>query len=651
MKRILLLTFLLLPAWMMAQITTATVKAYFGVDGELRANYMGSSVQTSDDWFRNASGTGIQVIDTNGAYARMQRYATDVAYRRLPFSAGMSLPQFTVSNNRLLYDAYYYRDYHGDDSTIFASGSNKNGMSPADWSTPIAQSVPDKNEILETMMHIRRAGPYTTDSLWMFGGVSIENTTGSRYFDFELWQTDITYNRAGLNFTGYGPDAGHTSWKFDGSGNVTQVGDIIFTAEFSSSSLSFIEARLWVNINDVTANPNPANFTWGPNFDGASLGSIYGYKSITPKTAGAFYSGLQSANNTWPGPFGLIIGSNAMQTNYTSGQFMEFSVNLTKIGLDPVMAQLGGNACGLPFKKVFIKSRASTSFTAALKDFVLPFKFFAAPKATVQATVPKFCGSSGVTDISVTNPLITSTYSWVTSDGRIVGTNSGTTITADTTGTYIVQQQLLASCPAYATDTIIITADPLCTTLGCDILNFSANLNKGTAQLNWQAVCRQAVDYFEVERSVDGIHFEYINHINNNGVLNTVSDYAYTDYLNNINAPYVYYRLRATGEYGKIKYSQVIKISLTKSISAKIMLTPNPVSSVMLAYVESNVADNIHINVFSSEGKLLKTKSAALHKGQNTISIDGFEDLPRGIYHIIINTAGNTYSEKIMVNN
>jgi hypothetical protein len=60
---------------------------------------------------------------------------------------------------------------------------------------------------------------------------------------------------------GFGPDAGHTSWQFDAAGNVTQPGDIIFTAEFGTSGLAMLEARVWVNKNALLSTP--ANFNWG----------------------------------------------------------------------------------------------------------------------------------------------------------------------------------------------------------------------------------------------------------------------------------------------------------------------------------------------------------------------------------------------------
>src|SRR5690606_10293032 len=138
-------------------------------------------------------------------------------------------------------DAIFVRDYHGNDTTVFTAGADKNGMSPEFWTGGI-QSVHDKNDILDIMVHVRRAGPNTTDSLWMFGGISLDNTTGNRYFDFEMYQFDIYYDRATKKFYGFGLDSGHTSWKFDAAGNIICPGDIIFNGEFQSGTLTNIDA-------------------------------------------------------------------------------------------------------------------------------------------------------------------------------------------------------------------------------------------------------------------------------------------------------------------------------------------------------------------------------------------------------------------------
>src|SRR5688572_23465218 len=377
-----------------AQITTPIIKAAFGVDADLRANYFNGFVQSgNDDWFNNGTaGTGNFVIDTTGAAAVVAGYLSDVSpwpKRMAPLYRSMSRPQFTVVNNRLWLDAIFVRDYHGNDSSVFTAGSDKNGMSPANWTGGV-QGIPDKNDILDVFMHVRRAGPTTTDSLWMFGGISLDNTTGNRYFDFEMYQSDIYYDRPSKKFYGYGPDAGHTSWLFDAAGNIIRPGDIIFNGEFQSGSLTKIEARIWVKKSDWQT-VTPQSFNWGGQFDGDGSGAQYGYASISPNTLGAFYTGLGSANNTWAGPFGLVLQDNTLaftnpgpanttNSKLVASQFIEFSVNLTKLGLDPVTL-LGGDICSSPFNRVIVKTRASSSFTAELKVFVAPTDQFLAPRA------------------------------------------------------------------------------------------------------------------------------------------------------------------------------------------------------------------------------------------------------------------------------
>ena len=69
MKQILLsLWVVLMSFFCSAQITTPIIKAAFGVDADLRANYFNGFVQSgNDDWFNNGTaGTGNFVIDTTG---------------------------------------------------------------------------------------------------------------------------------------------------------------------------------------------------------------------------------------------------------------------------------------------------------------------------------------------------------------------------------------------------------------------------------------------------------------------------------------------------------------------------------------------------------------------------------------------------------
>jgi hypothetical protein len=631
-----------------SQITNPVIRGSFGVDADLRANYFDGFVQAgNDDWFNNGTaGPGNFIIDTTGASYINKQYITNPATRMQPFFRGMRFPQFTVINNAMLIDAIFIRDHHGDDSTVFASGSNKNGMTPADWSTPVAQGIPDKNDILDMFMHVRRAGPNSTDSLWMFGGLSLDNTTGNRYFDFEMYQTDIYYDRSSLSFKGYGPDAGHTTWKFDATGHVLVAGDIIFTAEYSSSALTAIEARIWINKNDLTAVPNPAAFSWGGQFDGASSGATFGYASIRPKTAGSFFTGLQCSNNTWGGPFGIVLQDNSLATTYDAKQFMEFSVNLSKLGLDPLVNV--GDPCKMPFRRILVKSRASTSFTAELKDFVGPFSFFRAPELSAIADIPYFCGVSDIGTISIDHPLVTSLYVWSTPDGNIMGDNIGPEIQVSEPGTYIVAQQLMDSCgSSWAMDTVVLQHNDSCIILATKLLSFTGNLNEHSVLLNWSINNNQDALYFQIERSTDNINYTSLSKQPGSDKPGT-ENYNGEDPLDKTNSPVLFYRLKIVEKNGHIIYSRTIAINRTKNLDAGFSIMPNPVKSEYALLLKTNKSQEVSVAIYDARGELVQTFKTSVAKGATLLPMSNPAWRLKGIYIIRVNMDEKIYTEKMV---
>jgi len=634
-----------------AQITTPVVKAGFGVDADLKGRIVNGALQTSDDWYvfpgtAGTSSNGTQVIDTNGAAAIINGYTTDVSpwkKRMASFYRGMARPPYSIVNNRLWLDALFVRDYHGNDTTVFTSGADKNGMSPQFWSGGI-QGIPDKNDILDMFMHVRRAGPNTTDSLWFLGGLSLDNVTGNRYFDFELYQTDIYYDRVSARWYGYGPDAGHTSWQFDASGNIIKPGDIILTASYQSSSLTNIEARIW--IDKASLSITPVAFNWSGQFDGASAGAQFGYASILPKTAGAFYTGMQCGNNEWPGAFNLILQDNSMVTKYSANQFMEFSVNLTKLGLDPVTA-FGTDVCGTPFNRIVVKTRASESFTAELKDFVAPIDLFLAPRVDVLANVPILCATRSVSDITVQNPSGSSYYSWSTSNGHIVGSTTGTSITVDSPGTYIVTQRLSAACNPYAYDTVSITYDTSCKVLESSITSFRGAISDAISMLNWTTNANNGTEYFEVERSLDGRNFTTISKIIAQHSENSIGDYSFTEDVSSFKTPYVFYRLKIRMTSKVVVYSSILRLNLPISQN-DVLMYPNPANDHVQIALFSTKKQQLKMLVYDFTGLLVEVKNLPLQQGTNVFSVETGKWKP-GSYVVQLVTDNQTIHKKLII--
>ena len=654
MKRILLVLFIAGPLLSNAQITTPIIKARFGVDADLRANYFNGLVQVgNDDWFNlvAADTSGKAVIDTTGAAAMIAGYLSDVSpwpKRMSSYYRTMNRPTFSIVNNRLWLDALWVRDYHGNDTTVFTSGSDKNGMSPADWTGGI-QGIPDKNDILDIFVHVRRAGPNVTDSLWLFGGISLDNTTGNRYFDFEMYQTDIYYDRVSGKWYGYGPNEGHTSWEFDAAGNITKAGDIIFSGEYQSSVLTNIQARVWVS-RATWLSVTPTAFNWSGQFDGATASSLYGYASILPKTAGAFYTGLGSAVNTWAGPFRLVLQDNSLVLNYAKDQFMEFSVNLSKLGLDPVTL-IGGDICGTPFNRIVIKTRSSSSFTAELKDFVAPTDLFLAPRAIIATATPYICDTGSIAEIHVTNPIATSVYLWSTINGHIVSPTppTGPSIIVDTPGIYIVKQYLQAGCSVYASDTIEIYRFPACQILQKNLVGFSGMRIAGAIRLDWQVLNNTIVDYFEIEKSVDGINFILSGRVEADPLQNMGGRYSFTDPITDPDVPYLYYRIRIRETNGIYRYSSVLRIPLQNSDVNSVALYPNPVKDELQLEINASGDKQVQVTIYDFTGKMIGSLERLVHKGFNRIALDGMAEKPEGIYVAVIVVGKEIFNQKFVV--
>ncbi len=484
-----------------------------------------------------------------------------------------------------------------------------------------------------------------TDSLWMFAGVSIEGINGDRYFDFEMYQTDLVYNKASGTFSGYGPDAGHTTWQFDAAGNITKPGDIIFSADYGSSTLSAIEARIWINKSSMSITP--VGFNWSGTFDGASNGAQYGYAGIQPKTAGAFYTGIENNDSAWAGAFSLVRVDNSIVTRYIPGQFMEFSVNLTKLGLDPA-TMVGKSNCDMPFNRILVKSRSSTSFTSQLKDFVAPVNFFQAIKVKAKSDVSLACGLTGSVTLKVANPAPGSVYTWKTSNGHILTNPVKDSVMVDSAGTYVVTQQLQGSCPAYSTDTVVV--DPLsriCFILRATITNFSGTIINKKAQLNWSVLNNNEINYFEIESSSDGIHFTGGQKINSSALDVSNMSYKFLDDLQQKKSDLIFYRLKMIHYDDQVSYSKIIRLSLNENWNINIF--PNPVIDNMQMSITVPANENIEITIYDASGRLMRKMYTNVLKGNSKISLSDFQSWPTGIYSLKVLSGKNIFVDKFVI--
>ncbi|MBL7765021.1 MAG: T9SS type A sorting domain-containing protein [Chitinophagaceae bacterium] len=108
--------------------------------------------------------------------------------------------------------------------------------------------------------------------------------------------------------------------------------------------------------------------------------------------------------------------------------------------------------------------------------------------------------------------------------------------------------------------------------LPVELISFTGEVKMNTNVLEWSTANETNNEFFDIERSADGIYFETIGRKIGAGTTQELTTYSFVDMqpLQGIN----YYRLKQTDMDGKHTYSQVL--SLQQDVATAIAVYPNP---------------------------------------------------------------------------
>ncbi len=262
---------------------------------------------------------------------------------------------------------------------------------------------------------------------------------------------------------------------------------------------------------------------------------------------------------------------------------------------------------------------------------------------------PMICDTGSVSNIYVMNPIPTSVYEWSTTNGHILGGNTGPSIFVDTPGVYIVNQYLQSGCALYASDTITIGSLSDCNVLANNLFDFRSTLNNNVVQLNWKVLENQFVQYFEVERSTDGVNFNTLYRADPQVARTGIVSYGYIDNISNITGDNIFYRIRLYQAGSQVKLSNIAKHQLSESVQHNIRVIPNPVRDNMQVQINSQTDGKASILIYNQVGEIITTTTVTVQKGSNSISLDVMKGKPGGVYHAVISLGGKIFTEKIVV--
>jgi hypothetical protein len=165
--------------------------------------------------------------------------------------------------------------------------------------------------------------------------------------------------------------------------------------------------------------------------------------------------------------------------------------------------------------------------------------------------------------------------------------------------------------------------------LPIQLLSFTAKTNDASVQLNWGTANEINNDYFDIERSTDGICFNSVRKINGAGNSAQTIHYSTYDYwpLEGVS----YYRLKQTDFDGESSCSDIKAVHFTDKNTVNLKISPNPSSGETTFYSVKSLK-NANLLVYNSTGQVVKRRKNIFGL---TFTLN-CENLPNGLYFIVL---------------
>lgn len=259
-------------------------------------------------------------------------------------------------------------------------GGNKTNADPTTWGWKLG-SAPNKNDMNNCNIHFSEDA---NDDFWAVMSGDRYTVNGTSYIDFEFYQSPISSfaPSGGANgyFTTSGTNCGRTA------------GDLLVTVEYTNGGrVDSIYFYRWDSTGGTSCGWDWVSFT-------ISNDSAFGFSNDS--TIAVPY-----------GAFGMFT--------YTQIQFVEIAINIT--GVVERIGEIVNDPCeALVYRSLFVKTKASASPTADLKDMIAPFSLdLNLGQAEISYDGP-FCAGSGTQSVTKTGPASTDggTYSISPSSSR-----------------------------------------------------------------------------------------------------------------------------------------------------------------------------------------------------------------------------------------
>lgn len=190
---------------------------------------------------------------------------------------------------------------------------------------------------------------------------------------------------------------------------------------------------------------------------------------------------------------------------------------------------------------------------------------------------------------------------------------------------------------------------PSVSTLPVKLVSFTASLNSDKTDLKWASSYEKDVNYFSVEKSLDGKEYKQAGIVFAIGNSSTMNSYTFSDENINVSkSGVIYYRLRSVDIDGSFEYSAIrmITIGSQSKNALSVQAYPNPVSNELRITIPS-AWQNKKVNYELIGNNGLVIRKVVIGNASQTEAIN-VQSLAPGFYVVAVNYNGERVQQKVI---
>lgn len=180
-------------------------------------------------------------------------------------------------------------------------------------------------------------------------------------------------------------------------------------------------------------------------------------------------------------------------------------------------------------------------------------------------------------------------------------------------------------------DDVAVVTSSTSTTLNSNFISFSGKIQQQKSLLQWEASLDSEHDYFEVQRSSNGVQFNLLDKVYSSG-----SFFEFIDQqpLKGFN----YYRIKQVDKKGSFKYTNIVVLKYDASAFA-VSIYPTVVDKEINLKIQSASSETVFADFIDQYGRLMMQRAVEAPEGESRQTFStGI--LPAGVYYLKLSKKG-----------